>query len=334
MKDQKKRIHWGIIGLGKIAHKFVSDLKLVDNIVLEAVASRSEEKARDFAEKYNAVSWYGSYEALFQNKNVDIVYIATPHTYHKENTLLALSHHTAVLCEKPFAINAVQARKMIAAAQKNKTYLMEAMWSRFIPVIQQVKAMIDNGEIGEISYIQADFAFRAPMTIQRVHDMKLGGGSLLDIGIYPVFLSYLLLGMPDDIMAKAHFFESGADSQLSMILHYKNAQAVLHSSFLSHSKRLAKISGTLGEIIIEAPWNESDGFTLHKSGKTIAIEDKTRGRGYTYQIESSNDCLRNNELENQLWTHQNSLELMLLLDRIRGVIGLHYDEDQENDEDV
>jgi predicted dehydrogenase len=331
MKDQKKQIHWGIIGLGKIAHKFVQDLLLVDNIVLEAVASRSKEKAKDFAETYDARSWFGSYEALFQNDNVDIVYIATPHSCHMDNTLLALAHRTAVLCEKPFAINAIQARKMIRAAKEQKTYLMEAMWSRFIPVIQQVKTLVDAGRIGEVSYIQADFAFKAPLSIQRVHDMTLGGGSLLDIGIYPVFLSYLLLGIPDEIKAKAQFFDSGADSQLSAILHYDNAQAVLHSSFLSHSERVAKISGTKGEIIIEAPWNESDGFKLFTGDDCIAYEDKTLGRGYTYQIQSSNDCLRRGQLENPLWTLQNSLELMELLDRIRAVIGLQYDEDRDTE---
>ena len=212
-----KKIKWGIIGLGKIAHKFAQDLLLVPECELEAVASRSLTKSKTFAATYNANKCYGSYEKLLQDSNADIVYIATPNNTHESITILALQHKKAVLCEKPFAINKTQVLEMIRTSKKHGVFLMEAMWSRFIPAIRKIKNDIDSGKLGEIKYINADFSFNADPSIQRVYDKELGGGSLLDIGIYPIFLAYFLAGMPTKISADAHYFQSGADSQLGMI---------------------------------------------------------------------------------------------------------------------
>ncbi|MFK5958419.1 MAG: Gfo/Idh/MocA family oxidoreductase [Lutibacter sp.] len=323
-----KDIKWGIIGLGGIAHKFATDLLLVENCTLEAVASRSISKAKAFSKKYNATNFYGTYEELVKNNLVDIVYIATPHNSHKRYTILALEHKKAVLCEKPFAMNNKQVFKMIEASKKNQVFLMEAMWTRFLPSILAVKKRIDEDEIGELKYINADFSFKANTSIQRIYDKKLGGGSLLDIGIYPVFLAYLLLGLPTNINANAHFYDSGADSQLAMLFNYKNAQALLFSSFNSTSKREAKISGTLGEICIEMPWNETDSFSIQKNdGKSKFISLPTMGKGYTYEIIECNTCLQQHKIESSTWTHQNSLELISLLDKIRKKINLAYNED-------
>lgn len=320
-----KKIKWGIIGLGGIAHKFASDLLLTENSTLESVASRSFEKAKDFSKKYNSTTFYGSYVELFQNKLVDIVYVATPHNSHEHFTVLALEHGKGVLCEKPFAINKKQVFNMIQTSKKNNAFLMEAMWTRFLPSIQKIKSSIDAGEIGEIKYINADFAFKANPSIQRIYDKELGGGSLLDIGIYPVFLVYLLLGIPTSISASALFYETGADSQLSMLFNYKNAQAVLFSSFNSNSKRVAKISGTLGEIIIDAPWNEAGSFSIKKnSEKEIFISLPTTGKGYTHQIIECNNCLQQNRIESDTWSHKSSLELISILDSVREKIKLSY----------
>jgi len=322
-------IKWGIIGLGGIAHKFATDLLLVENCTLEAVASRSIIKASAFSKKYNAANFFGSYEELLENSVVDIVYIATPHNSHQHYTILALEHKKAVLCEKPFAMNKKQVFNMIDASKNNQVFLMEAMWSRFIPSIIELKSRINNGEIGEIKYINADFSFKANTPIQRIYDKELGGGSLLDIGIYPVFLAYLLLGIPTKISADAHFYESGADSQLAMLFNYKNAHAILFSSFNSTSKREAKISGTLGEIIIEMPWNETNSFSIQKNDKEPAsISLPTIGKGYTHEIIECNACLQQNNIESNNWSHQNSLELITLLDTIREKINLVYVEDK------
>lgn len=313
--------------MGKIAQKFVKDLKLIDNVELEAVASRGLAKAKAFAATYQAKKFYGSYETLLQDKFIDIVYIATPHNSHAQIAILALEHKKAVLCEKPFAINKHQVFNMVEASKKNNLFLMEALWTRFLPAIKKIKSTIENDEIGEIKYINADFSFKANPSIQRIYDKELGGGSILDIGIYPIFLAYLLLGMPDNIIAKAHFFESGVDSQVSMIFDYKNAQAVLFSSFNSNSKRIAKISGSLGEIIIDSPWNEASTFSMFKDN----LEEKTSlpiaGKGFTHQIEECNSCLLENRTQSSLWSHQNSIELITLLDAVRKEIGLVYAED-------
>ena len=319
---------WGIIGLGGIAHKFATDLLLIENSSLEAVASRNLEKAEAFSKQYNSSSFYGSYEELLQNGLVDIVYIATPHNSHERYTILALKHKKAVLCEKPFAINKKQVFKMIEASKDNNTFLMEAMWTRFNPSIKKIKQLIDNGEIGEIKYINADFSFKANTSIQRIYDKELGGGSLLDIGIYPVFLAYLLLGIPTKIQANAHFYESGADSQLAMLFNYENAQALLFSSFNNTSKRIAKISGTLGEVIINMPWNETDSFSIQKNiDPEEFVSLPTLGRGYTHQIMECNTCLQQNKIESDTWSHKNSLDLISLLDAIRKEINLTYNED-------
>jgi predicted dehydrogenase len=322
-----KKIKWGIIGLGKIAQKFAKDLLLVQDSELQAVASRSSAKAKAFATKYNAKNWYCSYKELLQDTLTDIVYIATPNNTHASITILALEHKKAVLCEKPFAINKTQVLNMIHASKEHGVFLMEAMWSRFIPAIRKLKSNIDHGEIGDIKYINADFSFNADPSIQRVYDKKLGGGSLLDIGIYPIFLSYLLLGKPTKINASAHYFDSGADSQLAMIFNYENAQAMLFSSFNSTSKRIAKISGTSGEIIIDEPWNETDSFSLQKGNDSTLISLPTLGRGYTYEIMECNSCLKNNVIESSIWSHQNSIELITLLDLVRKEINLSYEED-------
>ena len=326
-KVLNKKIKWGIIGLGKIAQKFVNDLLLLDTVELEAVASRDFEKAETFATTYHSKKFYGSYEALFLDKFVDIVYIATPNNSHAQLTILALEHKKAVLCEKPFAINQQQVFKMIEASKKHNLFLMEALWTRFLPAIKKIKSTIENGEIGEIKYLNADFSFNANPSIQRIYDKELGGGSILDIGIYPIFLAYLILGIPDKIIAKAHFFESGADSQVSIIFDYKNAQAVLFSSFNSNSKREAKISGTLGEIIIDSPWNEANSFSLIKGGNEEKMSIPKIGKGYAHQIVECNSCLQKNLTESSLWSHQNSIELISLLDAVRKEINLTYAED-------
>ncbi|HEY9169587.1 MAG TPA: Gfo/Idh/MocA family oxidoreductase [Lutibacter sp.] len=321
------KIKWGIIGLGKIAQKFVKDLLLLDTVELEAVASRDLEKAKTFAATYDAKKFYGSYEALLLNKSVDIVYIATPHNSHAQLAILALEHKKAVLCEKPFAINQQQVFNMVEASKKHNMFLMEALWTRFLPAIKKIKNIVEMGEIGEIKYINADFSFKANPSIQRIYDMELGGGSILDIGIYPIFLAYLILGIPDKIIAKAQFYESGADSQVSMIFDYKNAQAVLFSSFKSNSKRIAKISGTLGEIIIDSPWNEASSFSVFKDNEEDKISLPTAGKGFTHQIMECNSCLLENRRQSNLWSHQNSIELITLLDAVRKEIGLVYTED-------
>lgn len=324
--EEKVKIKWGIVGLGNIAQQFAEDLKLVPDAKIVAVASRNLEKAQGFAEKYNCEKAYATYEEIFADEEVDILYIATPHNSHKALTIKALESNKHVLCEKPIALCYNDALQMIEASKKNKKFFMEAFWTRFNPSVKEVFYKIKNGEIGEIKYINADFAFHAEeLEGNRMTDLKLGGGTLLDIGVYPLFLSYLLLGIPDEIAAKANFHNSGADLQTTMILQYDDrAQAVLHSSFLSSSNMEAMISGTKGIINLSSPWYAAKSYTLIKDNKKVKYKLPTKGKGFTYEIEECHKCIKENKIESALWSHQNSLDLIKIVDEVRNVIGLVY----------
>ncbi len=229
------KIKWGIIGCGRIAHKFVSDLELIEDATLTAVASRSYEKADEFAQKHKAKKAYGSYDELFLDQDVDIVYIATPHHLHAELSIQAMENDKHVLCEKPLSINKKEAESIIETSQRTKRFFMEALWTRFNPSFVAAKKLIDEGAIGKVKYINADFAFRSEFSTEdRTLNINLGGGAILDIGIYPAFLCYSILGVPQEILAKSIFHKTASsDIQTSMIFHYAEAQAVLYSSFES-----------------------------------------------------------------------------------------------------
>ncbi|MGB3149080.1 MAG: Gfo/Idh/MocA family oxidoreductase, partial [Maribacter sp.] len=222
-------IRWGIIGAGNIAHTFARDMALVNDTGITAVASRNLSKAQEFASNYNAPHAFGSYEDLFKSDTVDVVYIATPHTSHSELSVMAMENEKHVLCEKPMGVNMNEVKQMIAKAKEKKVFLMEALWSRFNPTIKEVKKLVDNGEIGKIGYLKADFAFFGLDRDEqgRLLNPDLAGGSVLDIGIYPIFLTYLLLGMPNNITAKSKFYKTGVEIQTAMIFEYENAQALL-----------------------------------------------------------------------------------------------------------
>ena len=207
-----KKINWGILGLGNIAHKFAEDLILVHDANIISVASSSIERAKDFGKKFEVKKIYDSYEKLLNDKDIDVIYIASINTFHAEMTIKSLEKGKAVLCEKPLAMNPVDVKKMIATSVKNNVFLMEALWSRFNPSISRIKELIDIGLIGEVKYIYSEFSFllKKMNRKHRLLDPKKGPGSLVDIGIYPIFLSYLLLGKPKDVVAKAHYFNNKA----------------------------------------------------------------------------------------------------------------------------
>jgi len=321
-------INWGIVGLGNIANLFAEDLKLVENQKLFAVASRSEEKAMSFAKKHAATNYYKSYKDLYKNQEIDIVYIATPHNYHMENAIQALESGKHVLCEKPIAINKIQTQKILDAAKANNVFFMEALWSRFNPSIQKVKSLIDSGNIGEIKLIEADFStIMTASDTSRLYNPNLGGGSLLDIGIYPLFLSYLLLGLPNKIKCTAEFYHTGVDKSVDMALQYSHAKAQLKSTFTEESSMEAKIVGEFGAITIHSPWYKTNGFTITTENSSKKYDFPLHGRGFTYEIKECEKCIIGDQKESELWSHQNSLDLMSLMDDIRLQIGLEYPQD-------
>ncbi|KAF2341554.1 Gfo/Idh/MocA family protein [Flavobacterium tistrianum] len=321
-----RKIKWGIVGLGNIATQFASDLLLIENAELTAVASRDFTKAEEFGGKFNALRMYNSYDLLFEDSEVEIVYIATPHNSHAELSIKALEKGKHVLCEKPMALSYQDAQRMIGASKKNNVFFMEAVWTRFIPSIQNLLQKIGNGIIGEVNYIKADFAFHGSETEnKRLFDKELGGGALFDIGVYPLFLSYILLGKPKEILAKAIKHKNDVDLQTSMVLQYETAQSALHASIVSESDMKAIISGTKGRIELNAPWYVADGYSLFiNEEKEATFTLPTLGKGYSHEIMECQNCILNNEIESKLWSHQSSLDLSRIVEEIKNQIQLPF----------
>lgn len=324
------KIKWGIVGCGNIANNFTSDLVLVEDTEISAVASRSIEKAQQFARQHNAKNAYGTYEELFRDADTDIVYIATPHVSHAELSIRAMEHGKHVLCEKPLALNARETAAIIATSRRTNRFFMEALWTRFNPTVIETKKRIDNGEIGEVKFVNADFYFKVTGGLDsRVMALELGGGAVLDIGIYPAFLSYLILGFPKEIVAKSRFHKvTKCDTQTSMIFTYDSAHALLSSGFESGSDMMARISGDEGQIYIHKTWHAAEGYTLVKGEDKQVFDLPVKGIGFTYEIEECHKCLLNNQIESELWTHKNSLDLISILDVVRDQVGLVYPQEQ------
>ena len=248
-----EKIKWGIVGLGRIARAFAEGLNFTSNAELYGVASRTIQKSKDFSKEWNVPRFFGSYDELAEDENIDAIYIATPHSEHHDAALTSMRNGKAVLCEKPLAVNSLQATSMISEAKKNNVLLMEGMWSRFPPLMQKVKQMVRNKEIGEVRLIQADFGFM-PKNLDsngRLFNPNLAGGSLLDVGIYPFSFSSMLLGMPNDFETIATMGKTQVDEHASFLLKYENgAHAMLHSSISCETGQEAMIMGTLGSIRI------------------------------------------------------------------------------------
>lgn len=324
MKNNE-RINWGIIGLGNIANQFATDLLLIQEANLVAVASRDFVKANDFAKQYNCPNAYDSYEALFADDQVDIVYIATPHDSHAELSIKALENGKHVLCEKPLSLSYKDAIRMTEASKKYNRFFMEAFWTRFMPSVKEVLEKVNQGIIGDVNYVKADFAFYAnEKEGGRLFDKKLGGGALYDIGVYPLFLSYIILGIPKQIIAKSVCNENGIDLQTSMILHYEKAQAILNASIVSESDMKAVIGGTHGHIQLNAPWYVADGYSIIKDNQEEIVSLANLGRGYAHEAIECHQCIRNNQIESELWSHQNSLDLSKMTEEIKIQINLPF----------
>lgn len=322
-----KTIKWGIIGLGKIANKFAKDIQTVDNCQLYAVASRNQEKANSFAKQYNAVQAYGSYEALAADPNIDAVYIATPHSFHKVYAILCMNHKKAVLCEKPLAMNIMEVEEMILAAKVNNVLFMEALWTYFLPHYQFVLSELKSGKYGDITKLEADFGFQPKIDMDsRVFKKSLGGGSLLDIGIYPIFAALSTLGNPVDIDAKATFFENGVDSSCDIIFNYNNGvKAFLKSTLLEKTPTEAIFHCEKGTIKINTRFHQPSTVTVTFNGAETSHDFGYSTIGYSYETEHFNALLRNSQLESPLMTHSFSRNLMLVLDDVRHIINLNYD---------
>jgi predicted dehydrogenase len=330
----KQKIGWGILGCGRIAGKFAEDLKLVPDAELVAVGSREQQNADAFCRKYPARFSHGSYEALVQNPEVDVIYVASPHALHHEHTLLCLRHGKHVLCEKAFAINLAQAREMVQLAQEKGLFLMEALWTKFMPHYRKLREMIAAGELGTIQNVLVNFGFKPePPIPKRLLDPTLGGGTILDIGIYNVFIAMAVLGKPDEIDASMTPADTGIDLQCAVTFRYRNgALAQLFSTFSSNLAIEADISGDKGRIRLTTrfyePSTQIEFYPGRVDSRTIIPVEKNPGWGYHYEIGHVNECLRKGLRESPVMSHADTLELMEVLDQIRSKAGIIYPADQ------
>lgn len=326
MENQAKAIRWGIIGLGRIAHKFATDLQKVEHCELYAVASRSQEKANDFALKYKAPKAYRSYEELANDTEIDAVYIATPHVLHKDNTIMCLKKGIPVLCEKPFAMNLEEVSEMINVAKEHNVLLMEALWTYFLPHYQKVLEILENKSLGNILKLEASFGFyRAFDDSSRLFRKSLGGGSLLDIGIYPIFAALSILGLPNRMEAHATFFDNGADSSCDMTFHYPdNVKANLSCSLLEDLPTEASIHFEKGTILIHKQFHTPTTVTITTKDSKETLDFRCDAYGYNYEIAHFNQLIRDSKTESDIMTFDFSKKLIKTLDDVSDFIGLSY----------
>ncbi len=322
------RIGWGILGTGRIAHKFALGLSFLDDAQLVAVGSRAQETADRFGEEWSIPHRHASYEELAGDPDVDVVYVATPHPFHKDNAILCLSAGKAVLCEKPLTINARQAEELIGCARANGVFLMEAMWTRFLPAICRLRELLASGVIGEIRMVKADFCLHTDWNPEgRLLNPELGGGALLDVGIYPVsFASMVFGGPPAEVTGMAHLGQTGVDELDAIVLGYPGGRlAALTCGIRASMPHEAYVIGTEGWVHVHRPFWKTKALTLGVADQEKDfMELPYEGNGYECEAAEVMRCLRGRKLESGIMPLDESLSVVRTLDRIRAQWGLTY----------
>ncbi len=317
------KFNWGVLGPGNIAVRFTNDLKRLSDATLLAAGSRSLDKAEAFARRQGAVRAYGSYEELLRDRDVDAIYVATPHNFHRQHAIMALEHGKAVLCEKPMEVNAARVREMVAAARSHDQFLMEAMWTRFLPVISGVRQWIKEGRIGEIRLVAANFGFRTAWNPDsRLLNLSLAGGATLDVGVYVVSLAHMLLGAPSTVQAHAHIGQTGVDELTSMILGYPTgAMAQLSCAVRANISDGARIYGTEGCIDVPEFWHATKA-TLQVAGEEPEVI--TGEAGYHFEAAEVADCVRTGLKESPIMPLDETIAIAETLEEVRRQIGLRF----------
>ncbi len=320
-------VRWGILGTGTIARKFAEGLKVVPDAELVGVGSRARGTADAFGDDFGVPHRFGSYEGLAADPDIDVVYVATPHSLHHDNTLLSLAEGKAVLCEKPFAINAAQARVMVTAARERGLFLMEAMWNRYNPAVVEAQRLLREGTIGDVRMLVADLGLGAPFDPEsRLFDIALGGGALLDLGVYPVAMAFLVFGPPSRIATLAHLGDTGVDERAGIVFGYDDGRlAVLNTSLMEKTPSDAVFFGTGGSLRLHGPIYCPRAITLARFGeKEERIEPTIEGNVYNYEAVEVMRCMRAGEKESPTMSLDESLAIMETLDAIRADWGLRY----------
>jgi len=306
-----KQVKWGIVGTGKIAHKFASDLKASRYGVLHAVGSRNLASAKSFAHSYHCDTYYENYQALFADGELEAIYVATPHNHHFENASAALKAGKAVLCEKPLTVNSEECRKLMSVARESGQYLMEGMWTYFLPSILKTQEWIREGKIGRITQVKADFGFKAAFDpLGRLFNPELAGGAMLDIGIYPIALSWLITQkMPKKIQAAGSRASTGVDLESSFIFEYEDLLATMGCSLRCQLSNTGYVIGTDGYVEIPNFWMSDEAILYQGKEKKDHFKAPRKTNGYEYEIDAACEDIRMGKLQSNLMPLSHSLAL-------------------------
>ena len=318
-----KKIRWGIISTGRIARKFAAATKLLPDAELVAVGSRSQDTADAFGDAHGIPRRHASYEDLVADPEVEAVYVATPHPFHRPNTVLALEAGKHVLCEKPLAVNAGEATEMVRVAREKGLFLMEAMWTRFLPVWVDIKARLDSGELGGIVHLQANFGVPMPEDEARIHEPGLAGGGLLDLGIYPISLASWLLGKPKTVSSWATMTKTNVDERTAMLFSYAGG------SFAMLSSAIDVWTTCEAEIVAEKAWIRVPRFWEAQSYEVVTpdgrdVVTKPFESGYQFQISHTMNRIRRGQTESEVMSLDESLEIVRTMDALRAEWGFKY----------
>jgi dihydrodiol dehydrogenase / D-xylose 1-dehydrogenase (NADP) len=323
----KEKFNWGILGTGKIAKTFAEGLKFIPDANLIAVGSRSKDTAERFGQLFNIPRIHSSYKSLADDPDVDVIYVSTPHTFHAENSILCLNAGKAVLCEKAFTVNAREAREVVRVAREKKLFLMEAMWTRFLPSAVKVREWLKECIIGDVRIFSADFGIRADWDPEgRLLNPYLAGGALLDLGVYPIAYSSMIFNqVPNQIVSSAHIGVTNVDEQSAMIFKYDKGQlAVLYCAMRARSTNEAHIIGTNGSIKL-------DPFFFRSTKALVTVQNSQKiydlpfeGNGYNYEALEVMNCMREGKLESGILPLDETISIMETMDIIRGQWGFKY----------
>ena len=322
----KNKIRWAILGAGKIANAFAKDFPLMQNAELVAVASSDKARATNFAKEYNIPKAL-SHEELYNSDEIDAVYIATTHNFHFGQALKCLQSGKAVLCEKPITVNDTEFKKLMSVSKEKNIFLMEAMWTYFLPAIIKAKQWLDEGRIGKLKVIQADFAFPMEKNLKgRMYNPNLAGGALLDLGVYPVALAYYFTNtVPEKITASGALTKTGVDERLGMIFQYENSTADLFTSMVNRMDNIFKLFGEEGYIEIPDFWKAGSARLFDKEfNLQETFEDNRTAHGFIFEMQHANDMILDKKIESPVIPHSRSNDIQETMMEIRKQIGLKY----------
>ena len=319
-------VKWGIIGPGAIANAFAKEVNNSQGGKVVAVFGRNEERAKSFSEKYNIEKYYSDINEFLNDDNIDAVYIATPHNYHMEYAIKCIKAKKHILCEKPFSYNYKTSKEVLDLAKENNVFIMEALWTLFLPAINKAKTWVKENKIGKVKLITANFGFKSEEDVNsRLYNANLAGGALLDVGIYPIlFSNFIMNDIPKEIKATATMTRTGVDETDVIDLKYKDgALASVTCSIAAETDNTAVIYGEKGKIVIPTFWMAKEAY-LYSYENEEKFEDKYNEAGYKYEIIEANNCIVNNALESDIASHDVTLYLARIMDEIREQIGLVY----------